>query len=392
MRGTIAVLNAGSSSIKFAVYDAGTAGRASLQGQVQGIGCEASLVVRNAAREIVREQNWPVEGLNHSAAGRAVVEAVMELGAQRPVAVGHRVVHGGMNFTRPVRVTEPVLADLERLVPLAPLHQPHNLSLIRSVSEHAPELAQVACFDTAFHRGHDPVGDRFALPRALHDAGVRRYGFHGLSYEFIATRLREVAPHLAAGNVVVAHLGNGASLCAMRDGRSVATTMGFSALDGLMMGTRCGALDPGVLIYLMDHYRMDARGIEDLLYHRSGLLGVSGLSSDMRALRSSQAPESKEAIELFVHRIIREIGSMAAAAGGLDALVFTGGIGENDAATRAEVMRGCAWLGLQPDWARNLEPAGRISSCDSEIEAWVIATDEEGMIARHTGTLLGLQT
>jgi acetate kinase len=296
-----------------------------------------------------------------------------------------------MTYDAPVRVDEHVLTELERFIPLAPLHQPHNLAPIRTIAAHAPDLPQVACFDTAFHRSQAPVTQRFALPRRFHDEGVRRYGFHGLSYEFIAARMRELAPDLAAGRLVVAHLGNGASLCAMQDGRSVASTMGFTAVDGLMMGTRCGALDPGVLVYLMNEHGMDARAIEDLIYRRSGLLGVSGISSDMRTLRASTAPEAAEAIALFVHRIVREIGSLAAALGGIDGLVFTGGIGENDADTRAEVMRGCAWLGLRADEARSAQGAGRISAEDSRVAAWVISTDEERMIARHTAMLLRLR-
>jgi acetate kinase len=391
MDATIAVLNTGSSSIKFAVHEASANAAASLRGQIQGIGSKPSLAVRNAAGEVILERSWPTDGLDHSAATRQLLEIIVGLvGAEKVTAVGHRVVHGGTTFDAPMRVDQHVLFQLERCIPLAPLHQPHNLAPIRTIAEHAPQLPQVACFDTAFHRGQAAVVQRFGLPRHLHDAGVRRYGFHGLSYEFIAARLRELAPHLATGRVVAAHLGNGASLCAMHDGRSVASTMGFTAVDGLMMGTRCGALDPGVLIYLMDEYRMDARGIEDLLYLRSGLLGVSGLSSDMRTLRTSVEPAAAEAIELFVHRIVREIGSMAATLGGIDGLVFTGGIGENDAMTRAEVMRGCSWLGLQADEVRNLEQAGRISAAESRVEAWVVRTDEERMIAYHTAALLGL--
>jgi acetate kinase len=287
-------------------------------------------------------------------------------------------------------VDEAVLAKLEKLVPLAPLHQPHNLSPIRAIAAQVPDLPQVACFDTAFHRGQTTVVQSFGLPRRFHDMGVRRYGFHGLSYEFVASRLREVAPDIATGRLVMGHLGNGASLCAVQAGRSVASTMGFTAVDGLMMGTRCGSLDPGVLLYLMDSEGMDARAIEDLLYRRSGLLGVSGISSDMRTLRASRAPEAAEAIALFVHRIIREIGSLSASLGGIDAIVFTGGIGENDTATRAEVMRGCGWLGVVPDEMRNASGSGRISADQSRVSAWVVPTDEERMIARHTANLLGL--
>ena len=392
MSGTIAVLNAGSSSIKFALHEAAEDGAAHLRGQIQGIGSKPSLAVRDATGNIVLERNWSADGFDHAAATRELLQAIVGLlGGEQVAGVGHRVVHGGMTYDAAVRVDEHVLTELERFIPLAPLHQPHNLAPIRAIAAHAPDLPQVACFDTAFHRGQAPVAQRFALPRRFHDEGVRRYGFHGLSYEFIAARMRELAPDLAAGRLVVAHLGNGASLCAMQDGRSVASTMGFTAVDGLMMGTRCGALDPGVLLYLMDGHDMDARAIEDLIYRRSGLLGVSSISSDMRTLRASSAPEAAEAIALFVHRIVREIGSLAAALGGIDGLVFTAGIGENDAATRAEVMRGCAWLGLQADEARNAAGADRISTEDSRVSAWVVPTDEERMIASHTAVLLQLR-
>ena len=296
--------------------------------------------------------------------------------------------HGGTQFAAPVKITSDIVNALGALVPLAPLHQPHNLAPIRVIADAAPHVAQVACFDTAFHRSQPCVAEIFAIPRALSDAGVRRYGFHGLSYEFVTERLPTIAPELDDTRVVIAHLGNGASLCAVRGGRSVASTMGFTAVDGLMMGTRCGTIDPGVLLYLMDEKGMDARAIEDLVYRRSGLLGVSGISSDMRTLRNSTDPKAAEAIALFVYRIVREIGSMAAALGGLDALIFTAGIGENDPATRAAVMEGCAWLGLEPDAARNEAGVGRISAERSRVSAWVVPTDEERMIVRHTFDIL----
>lgn len=306
----------------------------------------------------------------------------------RLVAIGHRVVHGGASYKAPVRVTEKVLADLAALTPLAPLHQPHNLAPIHAIAARQPLLPQVACFDTAFHQAQPALAQTFALPRRYFDQGVRRYGFHGLSYEYVSARLSEIAPELARGRVIAAHLGNGASLCAIKDGRSVASTMGFTAVDGLMMGTRCGTIDPGVILYLMDEEGLDSRGIADLVYRRSGLLGVSGISSDMRMLRASSAPEAVEATTLFEYRIIREIGSLVAALGGLDGLVFTAGIGEYDAATRAAVMQGCAWLGLTGDAARNAIGAGKISADDSKVVAWVIPTDEEGVIAQHTAALL----
>ncbi len=273
-------------------------------------------------------------------------------------------------------------------MPLAPLHQPHNLAPIEAVAGSQPDLPQVACFDTAFHRSQPAVAQEFGLPRELTAAGVRRYGFHGLSYDFIVTRLHEIDPALARSRLVIAHLGNGASLCAVANGRSVASTMGFTAVDGLMMGTRCGAIDPGVLLYLMQERGLDAKAIEDLIYRRSGLLGVSGISPDMRTLRQSKAPEAREAIDLFVYRIVREIGSMVAALGGIDALVFTAGIGEHDALTRAEVVAGCAWLGVKLDATRNAHGEGRISAAGSRVSAWVVPTDEERTIARNTYALL----
>ena len=292
MTDCIAVLNAGSSSIKFAIHGLED-GPVQFRGQVEAIGVAPALKVHDAAGKTVAEQTWPADGLNHEAATLELVQVIVGLlGREKIAAVGHRVVHGGMHFAAPVRVDDAVLAELDTLVPLAPLHQPHNLAPIRAIAAHAPHLPQVACFDTAFHRTQAHVVQAFGLPRRYYDQGVRRYGFHGLSYEYIASRLPEVAPGIAASRVVVAHLGNGASACAIQKGRSVASTMGFTAVDGLMMGTRCGAIDPGVLIYLMDTEGMDARGLEDLIYRKSGLLGVSGgVSSDMRTLRASDAAE-----------------------------------------------------------------------------------------------------
>jgi acetate kinase len=281
-------------------------------------------------------------------------------------------------------VSESVIEKLESFIPLAPLHQPHNLTPIRTILALRPELPQVACFDTSFHRGQAPVAQAFAIPRHYSQDGVRRYGFHGISYEYITSRLAEVAPEIARRRLVIAHLGNGASLCAVHEARSVASTMGFTAADGLMMGTRCGSLDPGVMIYLMDRYGLDARGLEDLIYRRSGLLGVSGLSSDMRALRTSKERAAREAVALFVYRIVREIGSLAAALGGIDAIVFTGGIGENDAATRTEISMGCAWLGLEIDEGRNAAGELEISSPLSRVKALIVPTDEELKIAQAT--------
>ncbi|HYJ51960.1 MAG TPA: acetate/propionate family kinase [Allosphingosinicella sp.] len=391
MSAAVAVLNAGSSSIKFALYAEADDLPLLFRGQIEQIGVAPRLTAKDAAGNPVAEATWPVEGFDHRAATQVVLETARDLLAGAQVkGVGHRVVHGGTDFAEPVRIDAAALTALQKLEPLAPLHQPHNLAPIEAIAEAAPHIAQVACFDTAFHRRQPEIAQMFAIPRRLTEAGVRRYGFHGLSYEYVSGRLAEIAPEIAGGRVIVCHLGNGASLCALRDGASVATTMGFTAVDGLMMGTRCGTIDPGVLIYLMDEEGMDARGIENLVYRQSGLLGVSGISSDMRALRASEEPAAGEAITLFVYRILREIGSLAAALGGLDALVFTGGIGEHDALTRREVAKGCAWLGLNLDAARNAAGEGRISSDDSRLAAWVVPTDEEKMIARHTSALLGL--
>jgi acetate kinase len=381
----VAVLNAGSSSIKFAIHRAEPDLGLMFRGQVEQIGSTPRLKVLDASRNIVVERSWPANALDHRAATEEIIRTSRQLIGDTVIqAVGHRVVHGGTAFTVPVRLDATVVETLARLIPLAPLHQPHNLAPIKVIAEAVPGLPQVACFDTAFHRSQPPLAQAFALPRTLSEEGVRRYGFHGLSYEFIVGRLREIDAKLAASRLVIAHLGNGASLCAVHDGRSVATTMGFTAVDGLMMGTRCGAIDPGVLVYLMDRHGLDARGIEALIYNKSGLLGVSGISSDMRTLRQSSAPEAREAIDLFVYRIAREIGSLAAALGGLDGLIFTGGIGENDSATRHEVADQCRWLGLVLDADRNVAGKGLISADGSGIPAWVLPTDEERMIAHHT--------
>jgi acetate kinase len=391
MADALVVLNAGSSSLKFSVFLDGDPPEALLRGQLEGIMTAPRFVARDEAGNVVGEHGWPAgTELGHQGAidflfdwGRGGA-----LGGHGITAVGHRVVHGGLKFTGPVQVTAEVLAALKALVPLAPLHQPHNLAAIEAVARRAPQLPQVACFDTSCHRTQPAVAQEFALPRRYAEEGVRRYGFHGLSYEYVASALPGLDARAAAGRTVVAHLGNGASMCALKGGRSVANTMGFTALDGLPMGTRCGSLDPGVLLYLMDRHGLGARALEELLYRESGLLGVSGVSSDMRALLSSADPRAAEAIDLFVYRIGRELGSLAAALGGLDALVFTGGIGENAAAVRARVCRDAAWLGLVLDEAANDAGGPRLSSADSRVAAWVVPTNEELMIARHTRRLL----
>jgi acetate kinase len=385
MTGRIAVINAGSSSIKFAICQASRNVDILFRGQIEGIGVGPRLKVRNAQGATVAERTWPADGFDHDAATREILTTGASLNAGTPaIGIGHRVVHGGMKYAAPIRLNGEVLDELSKLVPLAPLHQPHNLAPIRTILDLAPHIRQVACFDTAFHRNQSHIAQSFALPRRFTEAGVRRYGFHGLSYEYLVSRLHELSPELASGRVVMAHLGNGASLCAVNEGRSVASTMGFTAVDGLMMGTRCGALDPGVILYLMQAYHMDAVGIEDLIYRQSGLLGVSGISSDMRTLRASSNPSAREAITLFVYRIVRETGSLIAALGGIDAFVFSGGIGENDPATRAEVVEGCRWAGMILDPERNALGEGRISADASSVPVWVTPTDEERLIARHT--------
>jgi acetate kinase len=383
------VINAGSSSVKFAIYAASKEEPCLFRGQVEGIGLAPRLKVTDAAGAVVEERTFEPQGFDHDAATREIVNTGrILLKGESVVAFGHRVVHGGLNYAAPVRMTEVVLDDLAKLEPLAPLHQPHNLAPIRAIMKTAPQIPQIACFDTAFHRTQPNLAQAFALPRRFAEEGVRRYGFHGLSYEFLVSRLKELAPDLASGRMVFAHLGNGASLCAVKDGRSIAATMGFTAVDGLMMGTRCGAIDPGVILYMMQSHGMDAAAIEDLIYKRSGLLGVSGISSDMRALRASADPVAKEAIALFVYRIVRELGSLVAALGGLDGLVFSGGIGEHDASTRAEVLDGSRWTGAILDPERNKEGEGLISAQDSSVAIWVIPTDEERLIARQTAAML----
>jgi len=387
----IAVVNAGSSSVKFGFYDSEGDEPLLLKGQVEQIGVSPTLTASDGDGNEVAEQSWPPEGFGHEQAMRAILETARELLPGSVVAgVGHRVVHGGTRFAAPVEVTAEIIAELEKLSPLAPLHQPHNLAPIKAIAEKMTHIRQVACFDTAFHQTQPHLAQAFALPRELSDLGVRRYGFHGLSYDFVSARLREVAPDHADKRIIIAHLGNGASLCAMHQGRSVATTMGFTAVEGLMMGTRCGSVDPGALIYLMDEHGMNARDLEKLVYKQSGLLGVSGISSDMRTLRQSDDPKAREAIDLFIYRIVREIGSLSAALGGLDGLVFTGGIGLRDAKTRKEVASGCAWLGAELDEELNEAGEGPISSDSSRLPMWVVSTDEERVIARQTAAILGI--
>ena len=365
MSESILVLNAGSSSIKFSLFaEHGGELQAQAHGQVEGLYTAAHFVAKDGSGKPLAEHRWPAgETLGHAGAMAHLLGwlPTAQAPGARLAAVGHRVVHGGTDFDAPVRVDAGVLHKLERYVPLAPLHQPHNLAPIRELLARAPQLPQVACFDTAMHRTNPPLAQMYALPPEFGDAGVRRYGFHGLSYEYIASVLPGIDPVAARGRCVVLHLGNGASMCALQGGRSVASTMGFTTVDGLPMGTRCGAIDPGVILYLMDERGMDARAVEKLMYQQSGLLGVSGVSSDMRTLLASAEPRAALAIDLFVYRIGRELGSLAAALGGLDAIVFTAGIGENRAEIRAAICANLEGLGIELDSALNAST--RVGSC-----------------------------
>ncbi|MBI2754346.1 MAG: acetate/propionate family kinase [Betaproteobacteria bacterium] len=390
MSETLLVLNAGSSSVKFSLFRGEDPEPAMLaHGQIESIGTAPRFSARDAAGREIALRDWSEsERLDHEAAIEFLIGWLQsQFPGQRPVAVGHRVVHGGDAFDRPILADRETLAVLERFIPLAPLHQPHNVSAIRIFLDKAPSLAQVACFDTSFHSTQPDVARAFALPREITRLGVRRYGFHGLSYEYVARTLPALDPGAAEGRTVVAHLGSGASLCALRAGKSVASTMGFTALDGLPMGTRCGALDPGAVLYLIDQLGMSVRAVERLLYERSGLLGVSGVSGDMRALLASREPRAAQAIELFVYRINRELGSLAAALGGIDALVFTGGVGENAPLIRRLVCEGAAWLGVTIDAEANERGGPRISAEASRARVWVVPADEEKMIAIHAARL-----
>ncbi|PWC83550.1 acetate kinase [Azospirillum sp. TSH100] len=391
MSNAILVINAGSSSLKFSVFRDHGGGDpvVTINGQISGIGTQPVFEAKDAQRRPLAEKSWAAgEASDRTALLSYLLDWIEErLEGATLIAAGHRVVHGGVRHAAPVLLTPAVLDELDGLVPLAPLHQPHNLAAIRALAEAHPELPQVACFDTAFHRNQPWQAQTFAIPRELTEEGVRRYGFHGLSYEYIARRLPEIAPELGDSRVVVAHLGSGASMCAIHGGRSVDSTMGFTALDGLPMGTRCGTIDPGVLIYLM-RKGMDAGAIEKLLYNKSGLLGVSGISNDMRALLDSSDPHAQEAVELFCFRIAKETGALAASMGGVDAVVFTAGIGERSAPVRARVGDKLAWMGVEIDAAANEANASKISTAGSRLPVYVIPTDEEGMIALHTRKVL----
>jgi len=388
---TILVVNAGSSSVKFQIFTVEGEGklRRQIKGQMDGIGSRPRLRASGPNGDSLADRAYPIEAVSD-------VPAAMDIAGEwlrnelriSPIAVGHRVVHGGPDYDRPVLIDHGVVARLERFVALAPLHQPHNLAPIRSLLANFPTLPQVACFDTAFHRTHDAVADHYAIPHQLHAEGVRRYGFHGLSYEYIAKTLPQIAPEVAKGRVIVAHLGSGASMCALKGGRSAESTMGFTALDGLPMGTRPGQIDPGVVLYLITEKGMSASNVQNFLYRDCGLKGLSGVSNDMRELEASKDPKAKLAIEYFVYRIGLNAGMLAAALQGLDAFVFTAGIGENSAGVRARIADQLGWLGVVLDSAENSRHACLISRSDSRIPVYVVPTDEELMIAQHTLSLL----
>ena len=389
------VLNAGSSSLKFCVFERPQEGnwRLDTRGQIEGIGTSPRLSVKGADGEKLADEKLDVPVRS----GREAIDILAgwlraKYGNARVLGVGHRVVHGGPRFDAPTVVSRQVLADLREFIPLAPLHQPHNLAAIEAVFERMPEVPQVACFDTSFHRGHAAVAELVPLPRDLCKSGLERYGFHGISYEYIASVLPEVAPEIANGRVIVAHLGSGASMCALKDRKSIDSTLGFTALDGLCMGTRPGAIDPGLVLYLFQSLGLSAKQVQEILYKKSGLLGVSGISNDMRDLLGRAEPEAVLAVDYFVYRAAKEIGALTAVLGGLDALVFTAGIGENSAEVRQKISEASAWLGIELDAPANAANGLRISTAASKVSVWVIPTNEELMIAQHTADLLGLRS
>jgi acetate kinase len=385
------VLNAGSSSLKFCVFQrpAGDGWRLASRGQIEGIGTTPRLSVKDANDQSIAKQDVKV-GDGNEAVEALAVWLRSHYGGARVLGVGHRVVHGGAEFKGPTVINEQVLEELRKLIPLAPLHQPYNLAAIEAVTKRLPSVPQVACFDTSFHRGQSAVAELIPLPRELRQQGLQRYGFHGLSYEYIASVLPQVAPDVARGRVIVAHLGSGASMCALKQGKSVDSTLGFTALDGLCMGTRPGSIDPGVVLHLVQGLQLSGKEIETLLYKKSGLIGISGISNDMRDLLGRNEPAARLAVDYFVYRAAKEIGALTAVLGGVDALVFTAGIGENSAEIRQRICESSAWLGIELDGAANSERQSKISTSRSKVSVWVIPTNEELMIARHTGQLLGL--
>ena len=388
---TILVVNAGSSSIKFQLFSVSTGDRLErrLKGQMEGIGVHPRLAAKNAKGEVLIDETWPAGEVGDvpAALGKVVEFLRAEIGGL-PIAVGHRVVHGGPDFSEPLLIDDVALKRLQAFAPLAPLHQPNNLGPIRTLLQRQPQLPQIACFDTAFHRGHPEIADRYALPERFYQEGVRRYGFHGLSYEYIAIRLPELAQDIAKSRVVVAHLGSGASMCAIQAGKSVESTMGFTALDGLPMGTRPGQLDAGIVLYLLTEKGMSAGEIEHLFYYDCGLKGLSGISNDVRDLLTNSDPRAKLALDYFVYRIALFTGMLAAAMSGIDGFVFTAGVGENAPAVREAVAKRLSWLGLELDPEANAKGEGRISAPGARVSCYVVPTDEELMIARHTLSVL----
>jgi len=393
MDACVVVLNAGSSSVKFSIFRTPDphVSRLEVRGQIDGIGTSPRLTAKNGDGAVIDDRALDAS-VSDARAGLEVLATWLRshYGGARVLGVGHRVVHGGARYTGPTLITPEVLADLRELVPLAPLHQPHNLAAIDAVTERLPGVPQVACFDTSFHRGQPAVAELVPLPRDICRAGVQRYGFHGLSYEYIASVLPEVAPEIADGRVIVAHLGSGASLCAMKARKSIDSTLGFTALDGLCMGTRPGSVDPGVILYLFQNLGLTPKAVETILYKKSGLLGISNISNDMRDLLGRDDPNARLAIDYFVYRAAKEIGALAAALRGIDALVFTAGIGENAPEVRRRICDASSWLGIELDDDANGRKETRISRPGSRVSAWVIPTNEELMIARHTGIVLGL--
>ncbi|MBI2255812.1 MAG: acetate/propionate family kinase [Proteobacteria bacterium] len=397
MHEIILALNAGSSSIKFQAFAiAGDGLERRVSGLLEGIGNAARLVIRDGAGRILRDDHLSTAAAPSVEAAETVVgdwllgDEAMQLIGGRIAAIGHRVVHGGADFSTAAKIDDEVLARITALTHLAPLHQPKNLAPILAWRQRRPELPQIACFDTAFHRGHSALADRFAIPDELYREGVRRYGFHGISYEYVSEKLGEIAPAIAKGRVIIAHLGNGCSLCAVKDGRSVDSTMSFTALDGIPMGTRPGAIDPGIVLYLMREKAMDAAAIEKFLYHQCGLKGLSGISNDVRVLEASAEPQARLALDHFVYRIAKEIGALAAVLGGIDALVFTAGIGENGTDLRARIVAASNWLGLHLDPAANAARQTDLSAAATGPRVLMVPTDEELMIARHTRRILSL--
>ena len=387
------VLNAGSSSLKFCVFVGHEKQEWQLaaRGQIDGIGSSPKLSVKDDSGAKLADEKLDASVKDGKAALAVLADWLKaRWGGSKVLGVGHRVVHGGATYAGPSIVTPEVIEDLRTLIPLAPLHQPYNIAAIEAVAERLPDVPQVACFDTSFHRGHSPVAELIPLPKDLRDSGVQRYGFHGLSYEYIASVLPEVAPEIADGRVIVAHLGSGASMCALRKRRSVDTTLGFTALDGLCMGTRPGSVDPGVILHLFQTVGLSATEVEKILYKKSGLLGVSGISNDMRDLLDNADPGARLAVDYFVYHAAKQVGALAAALGGMDALVFTAGIGEHSAEIRRRICEASAWLGVTLDPAANQKHGPRITTADSRVSAWVVPTNEELMIARHTGALLGI--